>query len=120
MMVYILALTISLCLISGQALWGSTIKSLSGGGEHLAGMDLLLKLPTTPRFWLGVLCYGIGTLAYFLLLSKIKFFSVQITMTGLAIIFSTLLSYFAFKESLSTANIVGMLTVLLGIFLATR
>ena len=115
-MVYILALLISLCLISGQALWGSAVKKISPVGSHVTTQHLITGLMHSPRLWLGGLFYAFGTLFYFLLLSKVKFFSVQITMTVLAIVFSTILSAVLFHEKISFMNIIGLALIILGLF----
>lgn len=116
-MAYILAFTISLCLIIGQSLWASTVKTLTTNDPNLAGITLLQKLVISPRVWLGALAYLIGTACYFLLLSKVKFFSIQLTMTGLAIIFSVLVAYFLFKEEITVSNLIGIILIISGIFL---
>ncbi|MCA9301633.1 hypothetical protein KC974_03720 [Candidatus Saccharibacteria bacterium] len=119
-MVYILALLISTCLILGQASWGGAVKQIAPIGTQISTMTLILKLAQSPKFWLGAIFYALGTLCYFLILSKAKFFSVQMTMTGLAIIFSTAVSYFYFKESISVFNFAGIVLILLGIFLVFK
>lgn len=116
-MVYILALIISVCLICGQALWGSAIKNIAPIGSGIATTELLSRLIQSPRLWFGAIFYAVGTIFYFLILSKVKFFSVQLTMTGLAIVFSVLISYFFFREPISIANFVGIFFVLTGVFL---
>ena len=119
-MVYILALLISACLISGQASWGSAVKQIAPLGSNVGAVDLLTKMILSPRFWLGVCFYLVGTGLYFLLLSKVRFFSVQITMTGLAVVLSVLIAHFFFKESISPLNLVGVSLVVSGIFLVFK
>lgn len=116
-MVYILALSISLCLIAGQTLWASAVKLQTNSSVNQSNIELLTGLLVNSRFWIGALFYVIGTVCYFLLLSKVKFFSVQITMTGLAIILSVAVSHFILKESVSAMNAVGILLIILGIAL---
>ena len=116
-MVYVLAVLISLCLISGQSLWGSAVKQIAPPGSNVAMQDLLIQMLQHPKLWLGGLCYVAGTVLYFMLLSQAKFFSVQISMTGLAIVLSVLISYFVFREVITSINIVGILLVLLGVAL---
>lgn len=116
-MVYLLALIIASCLVTGQLLWAGTVKGITGDQGSVAALTLIQKMLFQPRFWLGVLAYLIGTGCYFLLLSKAKFFSVQVTMTGLGIILSVLASHFIFKEHLNAGNVLGMVLVLTGIAL---
>lgn len=119
-MVYILALLISTCLILGQTSWGSAVKNIAPIGSSIGTFDLLTKMALSPKFWLGVTFYLAGTAIYFLLLSKVRFFSVQITMTGLAIVFSVLIAHFFFKEPVSLINLAGVAMVLSGIMLVFR
>lgn len=116
-MVYLLALIIASCLVAGQALWASTVKNITAGQSTINAIILIQKMLMQPFFWFGVLAYLLGTGCYFLLLSKVKFFSVQVTMTGLAITLSLLVSHFLFKEQLSFINLCGIACILLGIFL---
>lgn len=116
-MIYILAFLISTCLICGQSLWGGAVKHIAPLGSNIPAGELLSKLIISQRFWFGAFFYAMGTILYFLLLSKVKFFSVQITMTGLAIIFSVAISYFFFKEQVSIYNGIGVVLVLSGIIL---
>lgn len=119
-MVYILAFLISACLISGQAAWGSAVKQIAPIGSEISTTELASRLLVSPKIWLGGLFYILGTAIYFLLLSKAKFFSVQIAMTGLAIIFSTLIAHFFFKETISPTNFAGILLVLSGVLLVFK
>ncbi|MCX6729311.1 MAG: hypothetical protein NTV95_01515 [Candidatus Saccharibacteria bacterium] len=113
-MVYFLAFIIASCLVGGQSLWASTVKKLTSQGLGTNGIILIKNMLFQPKFWLGVTCYLIGTGCYFLLLSRAKFFSVQITMTGLAIVLSVLVAKFLFHEQVSLLNLVGVFLVLSG------
>lgn len=97
-------------------MWASAVKSVAPIGKNPPINELLVKMMLHPRFWVGVLFYLLGTAVYFLLLSKVKFFSVQITMTGLAIVLSVVISHVFFKESISLINLFGVALVLLGTF----
>jgi drug/metabolite transporter (DMT)-like permease len=102
-------------LVVAQACWGSVIKNqhaLRGTPTTIAS-----NLISNPRMWLGAFIYIIATLLYFFLLSKLRFFSVQVAMTGLSIAFSTLLAYIYFHENISLLNIVGAAVILCGVAL---
>src|SRR5690348_3884135 len=79
---YLLMPVMAGLLVLGQALWGTVIK----GGHVLEGSPatVFMNLVTSPRMWLGAGVYILATLLYFFMLSKLKFFSVQIAMTGLS------------------------------------
>ena len=119
-MIYVLALIISGCLASAQALWGSAVKAIAAHHSHIGGIQLLLKMLATSKFWIGACLYGISTVVYFVLLSKARFFSVQLTMTGVAVIMSILIAHFFFHEQITSLNIVGVFFVLIGIIFVTH
>lgn len=102
-------------LVSAQALWGTVIKS----GTALQGSlpTIAFNLVTNWRMIAGALIYIAATLVYFYMLSKLKFFSVQIAMTALSIIFSTGLSILLFNEKPTLLNVLGAGIVLVGIAL---
>ncbi len=112
---YILMPVMALLLVTAQTLWASVIKS----GNALQGSlpTIAVNLLANWKMWLGALIYILATLVYFYMLSKIRFFSVQIAMTALSIIFSTSLSIIAFNEKPSLLNVVGALVVLVGVAL---
>jgi uncharacterized membrane protein len=120
LMIYILALLISACLIAGQSLWGSAIRKIAPLGTNISTIELISKIVATPRFWMGAAFYVVGTVLYFMLLSKVKFFSVQITMTGLAIILSVFISHYFFKENVTISSMIGVILVMIGIFLVMQ
>jgi drug/metabolite transporter (DMT)-like permease len=110
---YLLMPVMACLLVLAQALWGSVIKNqhaLKGNAGTIAN-----NLFSNPRMWLGALIYIIATLLYFYMLSRLRFFSVQLAMTGLSIAFSTLLAFSFFHESISAINILGAFIVLAGV-----
>lgn len=106
-------------LVAAQALWGTAIK---GRDNVLKGSltEITINLLTNWRMWAGALLYIMATLLYFYMLSKLKFFSVQVAMTGLSIIFSVGLSIILFHEKPGLVNIIGILLVLLGVALVLQ
>jgi uncharacterized membrane protein len=101
-------------LVSAQAMWGTAIKHghLIQGGVSQSAINLIFS----PRIWLGAFLYIAATLVYFLMLSKGKFFVIQISMAAVATILSTILAYILFNENITSANILGMLLVITGLF----
>lgn len=104
---------VALLLVSAQAIWGTAIKS----HRVLEGSvgNIVVNLFTSPHIWVGILLYIAATGAYFALLSKARFFSVQISVTATAVILSTLLAALLFHEKISALNICGMALVLTGL-----
>jgi len=110
---YLLVPLMALLLVTAQAVWGTAIKQhhvLEGSASRI-----LTNLITSPRIWLGAFIYVCATAVYFVLLSKVKFFSVQVSMTAISIIFSTILAALLFHERITPLNIAGMLAVLIGL-----
>lgn len=112
---YLLMPVMASLLVSAQALWGTVIKS----GHALQGPlpQIALNLVGNWRMWAGAVIYIVATLIYFFMLSKLKFFSVQIAMTALSIIFSVALSIMVFGEKPTAINLIGAIIVLIGITL---
>lgn len=112
---YLMMPIMALLLVLAQSLWASAIKT----GHVLQGSlpTIVVNLATNWKMWLGAFIYIVATLVYFYMLSKLKFFSVQVTMTALSIVFSVGLSIFLFNERPEMINIVGIIVVLSGIVL---
>ena len=110
---YLLVPLMAFLLVTAQATWGTAIKKqdvLQGSASKI-----FTNLITSPRIWIGIFIYITATGVYFLLLSKAKFFSIQVSMTALSIIFSTILAAALFNEKISLVNLVGAALVLLGL-----
>jgi len=115
---YLLVPLMALLLVTAQATWGTAIKRqhlLEGSPSKVLG-----NLISSPRIWIGILIYIAATAVYFLLLSKAKFFSIQVSMTAISIIFSTLLATILFHEKISLLNGIGAALVLVGLAFVLR
>jgi drug/metabolite transporter (DMT)-like permease len=110
---YLLVPIMSILLVSAQSLWGSAIKNDKPFDHPLKG--IILAFIQNPKIWGGIFLYALATLVYFLLLSRHKFFAVQLGLAALAILFSTALSAFLFHEKLTPLNLIGMVTVIGGL-----
>ena len=113
-LIYLLVPLMAILLVSAQAIWGTAIKNqkvLEGDGF----INIATNLITSPRIWIGGFIYIAATIVYFIMLSRIKFFSVQISMTAASILFSTALAVLLFNEKLSLLNIMGMVLVLVAL-----
>jgi drug/metabolite transporter (DMT)-like permease len=110
---YLMMPVMASMLVIAQALWGTVIKH----GNALQGTisNMAMNLITNYRMWLGAFIYIAATFVYFYMLSKLKFFSVQIGMTALTIVFSTVLSIILFNEQPNIINIIGATIILLGV-----
>ncbi|MFL9454922.1 MULTISPECIES: EamA family transporter [Nostocales] len=76
----------------------------------------ILSIATTPELIAGLACYGLGALAYILLLTRVNL-SVAGPSASLVYVFSVLLGYFIFKESIPLVRLVGLGLIVSGVIL---
>ncbi|ARV60974.1 EamA-like transporter family protein [Nostocales cyanobacterium HT-58-2] len=76
----------------------------------------ILRITTTPELIIGLGCYGLGALAYILLLTRVNL-SVAGPSVSLVYVFSVLLDYFIFKESIPVTRLVGLSLIISGVIL---
>lgn len=76
----------------------------------------VLNIVMTPELLGGLLCYGLGAIAYILLLTRVKL-SIVAPSASLMYVFSVLLGYFAFKETVPLTSIVGLGFIVCGVIL---
>ncbi|MFM7363432.1 MAG: EamA family transporter [Cuspidothrix sp.] len=79
-------------------------------------VNLILNMITIPELLLGLTCYGIGAIAYILLLTRINL-SVAAPAVSVGYIFSVLLGYFVLKESISLTRACGLGFIVMGVIL---
>lgn len=116
--IYFLVPVMATFLVSAQAIWGHTIKKgglMSGSPAHIVN-----NLITSPGIWLGAVLYALTTLVYFVMLSRGKFFVIQLSMAAVSTILATILANVVFKEHISSTNIVGMVIVIIGLGFVIR
>jgi drug/metabolite transporter (DMT)-like permease len=78
--------------------------------------DHLWRIATIPELLLGLLAYGMGAIAYILLLTRVNL-SVAGPAAASVYIFTVLLGYFVFQESLSPLRLMGIGLVVCGVIL---
>src|SRR5581483_6458045 len=110
---YLMMPVMACLLVSAQALWGTVIKKQHA--LHGSISTIFNNLISNPRMWLGALIYICATLLYFYMLSRLRFFSVQVAMTGLSIVFSTLLAMALFHEKPNLINLIGAAIIIIGV-----
>lgn len=76
----------------------------------------VLSIALTPELVAGLVCYGLGAIAYILLLTRVKL-SVAGPSVALIYIFTVLLSHFAFHESIPGTRIFGLAFIVCGVVL---
>lgn len=76
----------------------------------------LLGITTTPEVLAGLTCYGFGAVAYILLLTRVNL-SVAGPAVALSYVFSVLLGYFIFRETIPITRVVGLGLIVSGVIL---
>jgi multidrug transporter EmrE-like cation transporter len=99
--------------------------SLKIGLNHIGGVSLahgvasLLKLFHTPWVIVGFVCYGISSILWLDVLSKLEF-SIAFPMVGLTYVLTLLIGYFLFQEPVTMDRVLGVGLIVLGIFFLSR
>lgn len=101
--------------VSGQCLLKAGALKL---GKVNAGnlTSHVLGILTTPELLAGLTCYGLGAIAYILLLTRVKL-SIAGPAVALVYVFSVILGYFAFRESVPLSRVVGLGLIICGVIL---
>jgi drug/metabolite transporter (DMT)-like permease len=71
---------------------------------------------TTPELLTGLCCYGLGAVAYILLLTRVDL-SIAAPSASLSYVFSVLMGYFFFGESIPLSRVVGLGLIIGGVLL---
>ncbi|MEB3335947.1 MAG: EamA family transporter [Leptolyngbyaceae bacterium] len=76
----------------------------------------ILSIVTTPELLAGLTCYGLGAIAYILLLTRVKI-SIAGPCIALSYVFSLLMGYFIFKEPIPVSRMAGLGLIVSGVLL---
>lgn len=87
-----------------------------GREEFINPINRILNIFLTPELIWGLICYGMGAIAYILLLTKIDL-SMAAPAVSLVYVFSILLGYFWFRETIPLNRIIGMGFIVCGVVL---
>ena len=79
-------------------------------------LNQILSIVTTPQLLIGLACYGVGAVVYILLLTRVNL-SVAGPSASLVYVFSVLLGYFIFKESIPIMRLAGLSLIVCGVIL---
>ncbi|WP_024832654.1 EamA family transporter [Ruminiclostridium josui] len=100
----------SVLIVFGQTLWKlGLIKS----------QEYSLKLLLSPLIIAGVLTYGISTILWLYILSKLPF-STAYPLNSIAYALSLFVGFFIFKEYIDMQKIFGTILILAGVFYIAR
>jgi drug/metabolite transporter (DMT)-like permease len=76
----------------------------------------ILSIATIPELLTGLFCYGLGAIAYILLITRVKL-SIAAPSIALIYVFSVLLGHFAFQEVIPISRAVGIGLIVCGVVL---
>jgi drug/metabolite transporter (DMT)-like permease len=76
----------------------------------------VLSILSIPELLIGLACYGLGAIAYILLLTRVKL-SIAAPSASLVYVFSVLIGYFVFKESIPVIRLFGLSFIVCGVIL---
>ena len=79
-------------------------------------LQQILGIVKTSELLIGLACYGVGAVVYILLLTRVNL-SVAGPSASLVYVFSVLLGYFIFKESIPLMRLVGLSLIVCGVIL---
>jgi drug/metabolite transporter (DMT)-like permease len=78
--------------------------------SHIIGIAIVPELLT------GLTCYGVGAIAYILLLTRVNL-SIAAPVISLSYIFSVLLGHFWFREVVTFSQLIGLAAISVGVIL---
>ncbi|MCP6762837.1 MAG: EamA family transporter [Fischerella sp. CENA71] len=76
----------------------------------------IFSIIATPELLLGLTCYGLGAVAYILLLTRVNL-SIAGPSISLVYVFSVLLGYFIFREVIPVVRLAGLSFIIIGVIL---
>ena len=120
----VLTLTIAfvaICLlVSGQTMLKLGLNDI-GGVSLFSGnpVQSLLGIFGTPWIIVGFVCYGLSSVLWLDVLSKLDF-SLAFPMVSLTYVFSQIIGHFLFHETIGPARLLGVVLILAGLFFVVR
>lgn len=114
----LLGLVAIILLSAGQTALKAGLNAI--GGVSLAdGLAGIFKLFQTPWVIVGFLCYGLSSVLWLDVLSKLDF-SLAFPMVGLTYVFTLLIGRFFFGEAVGWERILGVVLILSGVLFLIR
>ncbi len=79
-------------------------------------LSQIFNIVTIPDLMVGLTCYGLGAIAYILVLTRVKL-SIVGPCTALSYVFAMVLGYWLFKETIPVTRIIGLSLIVNGVIL---
>lgn len=74
----------------------------------------VLNIVTIPELMIGLTCYGLGAIAYILILTRVQL-SIVGPCTALSYVFAVVLGSWIFKETIPVSRLVGLSFIVTGV-----
>lgn len=98
-------------LVTGQIMFKIGLQQ--SGGLHWG------KLALSPAIWIGLLLYGIATIVWFIILSRLPL-GVAYPMQSFAYVLAMFAAVWLFGEELTLAKGAGVIVILFGVYLIAK
>jgi drug/metabolite transporter (DMT)-like permease len=108
---FLLILLNTLMLVSGQFLWKT---GLQHNESSFSSIRSLMQLMVSPYFLGGLFLYGLATVLWLFILSRVSL-GLAYPIQSLAYIMAVFGAYWIFNEPLSMPKVVGCLLILAGV-----
>jgi len=115
---FLLGLVAIMLLSAGQTSLKFGLNDI-GGVSFSEGISSFLKLLQTPWIFVGFACYGLSSILWLDVLSKLDF-SLAFPMVGMTYIFTLLIGRFFFHETVGWDRMLGVALILGGVFFLAR
>jgi drug/metabolite transporter (DMT)-like permease len=79
-------------------------------------LNHVISIISIPELSIGLACYGVGAIAYILLLTRVNL-SIAAPAISVSYIFSVLLGHFWFRESIVLPQLIGVAAISVGVIL---
>ena len=119
-MVLLLSLATAAFIVCGQALWKLAVTRAAELGLGFTSVENIIKILLSWPLIVGVLVYGVATVAYIYLLSKYNYYQVQAVVVGGSLILTAVVAKLFFNEPISMLGYLGIACIFIGALLVTR
>lgn len=106
-----------LCSVVGQVLLKFGMNQL--GGMDAISLSVVFKMVFNPLVFSGMVCYGIGFIAYFFSLSKLDQ-SFAYPMFSMGYVLVAVFNWTVMREPFTMTRLAGVLVILAGVWLLNR
>jgi drug/metabolite transporter (DMT)-like permease len=111
---YILLLLNIILLVSGQLLWKTGVSTIDNWS-----LKTFVLIAKSPYIMSGLLLYGIATIIWLYVISKIPF-SIAYPFQSLSYAMGVVVAYFIFKENIDLSQWIGVLVIIVGVYLIAK